>query len=140
MNRHTIPPKGINTYEFIYFVMIQDINEWLEKLKKFKGVIIVEGPKDKKALQNIAGMKKIFVLSKKPLYSVVEKIASETDKVVILTDLDRKGKELFARLRNHLQKHGITIDDSFRDFLFKKTHVSHIEGLETYISKVRLEK
>lgn len=112
---------------------METINDWIEKLKKFEGVIIVEGPKDKKTLQKLLGLKKIFVLSKKPLYAVVEDIASKTKDVVILTDLDEKGKELFGRLRTNLQKHGARINRTFREFLFRKTNLSHIEGLETYI-------
>ncbi len=112
---------------------MQDMQEWIAKLKEFDGIIIVEGPKDKKTLISLLGKKKIFVLSKKPLYAVVEKIASKTKDVVILTDLDEKGKELFGRLRNHLQKHGMRINRTFREFLFRKTNLSHVEGLETYI-------
>ena len=114
--------------------MIKDISEWIAKLKEFDGIIIVEGPNDKKTLNNLLGIKKIFVLSKKPLYAVVESIASKTKDVVILTDLDEKGKELYGRLRNHLQKHGVRINRTFREFLFRKTNLSHVEGLETYIS------
>lgn len=113
--------------------MIKDIAEWIEKLKEFDGIIIVEGPKDKKTLQKLIGFKRIFVLSKKPLYAVVEDIASKTKDVVILTDLDEKGKELFGRLRANLQKYGIRVNRTFREYLFKKTKISHIEGLETYI-------
>lgn len=113
--------------------MIETMQDWITKLKEFDGIIIVEGPKDKKTLTSLIGFKKIFVLSKKPLYAVVEKIAKETKDVVILTDLDEKGKELYGRLRTNLQKHGIRINRTFREYLFKKTKISHIEGLETYI-------
>lgn len=115
--------------------MINDMNDWLVKLKEFDGLIVVEGPKDKKAIEAVVGFKRISVLSKKPLYAIVEKIAAESDKVVILTDLDEKGKELFGRLRNHLQKNRVKVDTKFREFLFRKTNLSHIEGLESYIRK-----
>jgi 5S rRNA maturation endonuclease (ribonuclease M5) len=112
---------------------METIQDWIAKLKEFDGIIIVEGPKDKKTLTSLLGFKKIFVLSKKPLYAVVEKIAKETKDVVILTDLDEKGKELFGRLRSNLQKHGVRINRTFREFLFRKTNLSHVEGLGTYI-------
>jgi 5S rRNA maturation endonuclease (ribonuclease M5) len=113
---------------------MKDINEWIKELRSFDGIIIVEGIKDRRALSSF-GIKNIFVLSKKPLYAVVEEIASKTDKVVILTDLDKKGKELYGRLRQDLQKHGVKIDRKFREFLFKKTKLSHLEGLSTYVNK-----
>lgn len=112
---------------------METIQDWIQKLKEYDGIIIVEGPKDKKILQKLIGMKQIYILSKKPLYAIVEEIAAKTKNVAILTDLDEKGKELFARLRTNLQKYGMHIDHTFREFLFKKTNISHIEGLETYI-------
>lgn len=113
---------------------MQNIQEWIFKLKEFKGIIIVEGPKDKKTLISLLGEKNIFVLSKKPLYAIVESIAAKTKDVVILTDLDEKGKELYGCLRSNLQKHGVRVNRTFREYLFKKTKISHIEGLETYIN------
>ena len=80
--------------------MVMDLQEWIDKLVKEQPDIIVEGLKDKRALEKL-GLKKIITL-KKPLYATVEDVASKTAQVLILTDLDKKGKELFARLREVL--------------------------------------
>ena len=110
-----------------------DLNDWIEKLKAEQPYIIVEGLKDKRALSTL-GLKKIITL-KAPLYKIVEKVAAETKEVIILTDLDREGKKLFARLRKDLQKHRVRIDNKFREFLFKETKLRQIEGITKYISK-----
>ena len=110
-----------------------DLHEWIDKLLEEQPYIIVEGLKDKRALAAL-GLKKIITL-KKPLYATVEDVAAKTTQVLILTDLDKKGKELFARLRKDLQKHRVKIDNKFREFLFKETKLRQIEGIVNYISR-----
>ena len=113
-----------------------ELDQWIEKLKKEKKWIIVEGIKDKKALE-ILGIINIITL-KKPLYAVVEEIVSKAKEVILLTDLDPKGKELFARLSKDLQKQGVKIDNKFREFLFKETKLRQIEGIVSYLNKQNL--
>jgi 5S rRNA maturation endonuclease (ribonuclease M5) len=87
-------------------------------------LVIVEGKKDKKALEKF-GYQRIIIL-KEPLYKVVESVNEE--EVLILTDLDKKGKELYARLFKDLTRRGVKINNNLRELLFKNK-VSHIEGL-----------
>ncbi len=110
-----------------------EIDIWLEKLSSSGKCIIVEGKKDKDSLEKL-GIKNIFTLSKKPLFSIVEDVAEKNNEVVILTDFDRKGKELYGKLKKDLSKSGVKVDNYFREFLQKNTKLSHIEGLLTYIS------
>lgn len=114
--------------------MPDQLVQWIEKLKQEQPYIIVEGPKDKTALNKL-GLTNIIILRGKPLFQVVEDISKITDKVLILTDLDKKGRELYARLRQDLQKHGVKIDDKFREFLFKETKLRQIEGFTNYLNK-----
>ena len=93
--------------------------------------MVVEGIKDKTALEHL-GFTNVMVL-KKPLYAVVEDVAMQSKNVVILTDLDSKGKELYSKLSKDLQKHGVNVDNRFRKFLFKNTSLRQIEGLATFI-------
>ena len=111
-----------------------EINKWVKKLRDSKLPIIVEGQNDKKTLEHLGIKSEIFTL-KKPLFSLIEEIAARHKKVVILTDFDKKGKELYGRLRSGLQRLGVRIDTHFREFLQKNTKLSHIEGLYTYLSK-----
>ncbi|MBS3132280.1 toprim domain-containing protein [Candidatus Woesearchaeota archaeon] len=105
----------------------------LEDIKKSKKLVIVEGKKDKKALEKF-GIFNIITLSKQPLYHVIEEVASNSRECIILTDLDSKGKELYGKLNSGLQQFGIKVDNTFREFLFKETKLRQIEGLISYLS------
>ena len=107
---------------------------WANKLKDSGKLVVVEGDKDIAALNHF-GIKNIVKL-KKPLYAVVEDIDSMAKEAVILTDFDRKGKELYGKLRKDLMKHGVKVDTYFREFLQKNTKLSHIEGLKTYMGNL----
>ena len=110
-----------------------DLKEEITKLKQSDKLVIVEGKKDKAALEKL-GIKNIFTLSKKPLFHIIEEISGKNKDVVILTDLDRHGKELFGKLNSGLQYHGVKVDNKFREFLFKKTKLRQIEGITNYLN------
>jgi 5S rRNA maturation endonuclease (ribonuclease M5) len=113
---------------------MEEIDQWVEKLVDLQPWIIVEGPKDKSSLRKL-GLENIIYLRGKPLFEVVEWVASLTDECVILTDLDREGKKLYSVLKAELQKHKVKIDDRFRNFLFKETDLRQIEGLYNYVRR-----
>ncbi len=114
--------------------MTEKFQQWLTKLRQTTKAIIVEGPKDKKALSHFTNAP-VIMLSKKPLFAVCEDVAKEHSEVILLTDFDKKGKELYGKLFKHLRKHGVRIDTYFREFLQKNTKLSHVEGLNTYVQK-----
>ena len=93
--------------------------------------IIVEGKKDKIALENL-GCKKIITLNgnKAGLHNIVEKLPENCKEAVILTDLDKKGKQLYHRIKKILTINKIKIDDRFRIYLFRETKIRQIEGLK----------
>ena len=105
---------------------METLIEWAHALKSSKKCIIVEGRKDKKALEQL-GMQKIIMFSNAPHYSL-ETI--EEKEVVILTDLDRHGRKLYKIAKQNLQARGIKIDRKFREFLIRETKVMNIESLK----------
>ena len=113
----------------------EDFEEWLEKLKEEskEKVVLVEGIKDKKALESL-GIKNIITL-KKPLYAVAEQIQKTGKECIIMLDLDKEGKKLYSKINSYLSQLGVKIDNSFRDFLFK-TKLRQIEGIDSYIEKL----
>ena len=111
-----------------------EFSEHINKIKRSNQLIIVEGKKDKKALQNF-GLKNIIELNKRPLFEIIENISDKNEECIILTDLDKQGKELYGKLNSGLQQRGVKIDNNFRNFLFKNTKLRQIEGLETYVRK-----
>ncbi len=105
----------------------------LEKAKQF--LIIVEGKKDKAALQQL-GFNDIFIINEtgKSLYEKIEQIQElcGKDKACILTDFDKKGKQLYLLLKSKLAETGVRMDNTLRGYLLKQK-ISHIEGLSHFI-------
>ncbi len=116
----------------------REIENWLHNLKNSEEYIIVEGQKDKQALENF-GITNILILNKKPMYQLVEDISFQNINgkgVIILTDLDKKGKELYGKLNSSLRRHGVKVNDKPRNFLFKRTKLRQIEGLTRYVQTI----
>ena len=110
----------------------EELYNSIEKIINSNILVIVEGKKDRIALQKL-GISNIIELNKKPLFQIVEHIANSNDECIILTDLDKKGKELFGKLNSDLQKRGLKINNKLREFLFKHTKLRQIEGIITYM-------
>lgn len=110
---------------------MDSLEEWVALLRQTEKLIIVEGRKDKEALAAY-GVPGVVTIAQKSFYAAVEGIAAAAREVIILTDLDREGKGMYKKLCSHLQKRGVKIDHVFREFLFKKTHLTQIEGLPHY--------
>lgn len=111
---------------------IDELQAFIEKIKNSNILVIVEGKKDRIALQKL-GLSNIVELSKKPLFQIVEDISNSNKECIILTDLDKKGKEIYGKLNSNLQKNGVKINNKFREFLFKHTKLRQIEGIDTYL-------
>jgi len=108
--------------------IIEEIFTLIEKEKD--SLIIVEGKKDKKALGEL-GFSKVVTLNK-PLYEIAENIKEK--RVLLLTDLDKEGKQIYSKLKKDLNKQGIIVDNCLRNLLFR-TELRQIEGLTTYLKK-----
>ncbi len=113
---------------------IQEIEEFLSRLRDEEKPIIVEGKKDTHALKNL-GASHITVLYSAPHYKIIENIAKKDNGVIILTDLDKKGRQLYSKLNHEFQQRGIHVDNSYRYFLFRKTKIRQIEGLYSHLVK-----
>jgi dTMP kinase len=114
----------------------KEFEEFIEELKieSKEKIVLVEGIKDKEALESL-GIKNIITL-KKPLYKIIEDIVETKKECIILTDLDKKGKQLYARLSSKLKQFGVKIDNKFREFLFK-TKLRQIEGINSHLETIQ---
>ena len=106
-----------------------NIKEEISKIKQNNYLVIVEGKKDKKALNEL-GITNVIFLKNKPIFEIIESINGKD--IVILTDLDSEGKKLFNKLRHQLQRRGVKLHNKLRNLLFK-TKLRHIEGLINYL-------
>lgn len=114
---------------------IDSLIQELEKISQSNILVIVEGYKDKKALAKF-GITNVLTL-KQALYKVVEFVAENFKKCIILTDLDKEGRKLYSVLSKELRKRKIKVDDKFREFLFKETQLRQIEGIWRYVKRKR---
>ncbi|MBI5804091.1 toprim domain-containing protein [Candidatus Pacearchaeota archaeon] len=113
------------------------LKQEIERYKDY--VILVEGQKDVSSLK-ACGFDKVYQIHKTSvsLRERIEEIAKQIDKkekVCILTDFDRKGKEIYMKTKAILQELGIKLDSSLRGLLLK-AKVSHVEGIHTFMKKV----
>ncbi|MEK6940601.1 MAG: toprim domain-containing protein [Nanoarchaeota archaeon] len=109
---------------------METIKDWILLLKHEKRPIIVEGKKDKKALEYFE-IKNVITLDR-PLYEIIELVSDNFEEVIILTDLDKAGKKIYSILSRELGKRGVRIEEKYRNFLFQKTQLTQIEGLVSY--------
>jgi 5S rRNA maturation endonuclease (ribonuclease M5) len=122
------PQKTMNPSNEIKAV----IEEMLALIEKEKySLVIVEGKKDKVALEEL-GFNNIIILDK-PLYEIIEQV--NVKRVILLTDLDKEGRNLYSKLKKELDKRGVVVDNRLRNLLFK-TELRQIEGLTSYLKKV----
>jgi 5S rRNA maturation endonuclease (ribonuclease M5) len=91
--------------------------------------IVVEGKKDRLALQKL-GFSKIFEISGKRIDTVVERILSEKPKsVIILTDYDKEGVKKANQLMNFFQHHRVNVNSFARRRIQTLFKIHKIEEL-----------
>lgn len=100
-------------------------------------VIIVEGKKDAESLKSL-GFNKIYTIHDNglSLKERAEEISSQIMKhepICILTDFDRRGKQLYLIVLQVMQDLGVRVDFTLRDLLLR-AKISHIEGFYKFIS------
>ena len=98
--------------------------------------IIVEGEKDIEALKklNIIGI----ILSINKGLSVTnfcDLIAKKYDKIIILTDWDKKGGQLCYKLKNNLIGR-VDCNADYRKKIAQKTTIKTVEGLPSWIDTI----
>ena len=108
-----------------------DLLKEIDKAKASGILIIVEGKKDKYALEEL-GFENMIILHGKPLYAKIEEISSKVKECIILTDFDDKGKQFYFLLKKALVRNGVRIVERLR-LAILKAKVSHIEGLSNFI-------
>lgn len=108
-------------------------DELLEVVNDVKALpTIVEGKRDTIALKKL-GFTNIHEIDR-ALFVVVERVQDEPV-VQVLTDYDRRGRDLYRKLTADLKKFNVVVDERLHNAL-RKTKVSHIEGLDSYIARL----
>ena len=113
----------------------EQLEGWLQKILDDDSCIIVEGKHDKEALIEIGVIKERVMTLGPPLFKVVEEVAAKTNKVIILTDFDKKGMQYYKIVKHDLQTRGVHVDRFFREFLSQRTSLQHIEAISQFLKR-----
>ncbi len=102
-------------------------------------IIIVEGKKDVISM-NALGFERVYPIhiTGKSFRERIEEIildVGKKDRVCILTDFDKKGKQLYFLLKRDLSELGVRLDSRLRAVLLR-TRLSHIEGLYDFLKNI----
>lgn len=105
----------------------------LKRLEKLmaelrKSWIFVEGKRDREALGAL-GCRNVLTISGNLRLSC-NVMMGKTDKVVVLTDLDRRGNELAVTARSELESRSITVDLETRKKLAGILKLRYFEDVE----------
>ncbi len=122
------------------------LSEEIEELKKFgeEGVpILVEGKKDEEALEKL-GIEGNFIKvsgTSLKLFEIAELAANSSSEVIVLTDFDKKGKELAKRLSKDIQNLGSHPNLQIRNSIMGMTrrYIKDIESLPRHLSQLELD-
>lgn len=90
-------------------------------------VVLVEGKRDKAALERF-GIERVVELKGKRYHDVAEELAESYSVVVLLTDFDPEGEEIFRKLSRVLSSYGLKVDSSVREAL-RETGIKFIEKI-----------
>ena len=115
----------ITEYEFI-----EELIDQLSK-KAQTAVIVVEGKKDRLALQKLGVKGDFFLLknSRKSLRECAEQIAKNHTHAILCLDFDKKGRELTKQMKTNLQRQGIKTNTRLCYSLLKICNSNTVEGL-----------
>jgi 5S rRNA maturation endonuclease (ribonuclease M5) len=126
----------------IYRKRLERIEEVLSELSEYSGkgaIIIVEGKRDILSLQKLGIDGNFEFATRNSLFNFSERIASLGSEVVILTDWDRRGDLLAAKLSEYFISFGLKAELQIRNKLklMSQKEIKDVESLYTYVSTLR---
>ncbi len=107
----------------------------LESLEEGEQEVVVEGKRDRVALQKLGIRNRITLINQSP-DRVAERVASHgASEAVVLTDFDRSGEELAQRICEALESYGVKPDLNIRRKLRYLFGVLFIEELDRKVAE-----
>ncbi len=92
-----------------------ELESVLQEMEDFVDAVIVEGARDKEALEELGVTKEIVTCSSRPDTDFVDYLSRNYKSVTILTDYDRAGKRFNKRLTARLEHEGVRVEKRYRD-------------------------
>ena len=121
---------------------LEKILEILDELEKSSddAAIVVEGMRDVEALKLLGIEKNVVSLSRGiSIFALCEELSRSWNRVVLLTDWDRKGGRIARKLKDALEANGSKADEDKRARLamLAKKDIKDVESLPTYVERLR---
>ncbi len=128
----------------IYRKKLERIEGLLSELSEYSGrgaVIIVEGKRDVFSLRRLGIEGNFELATNTSLYNFAEIIAKIGTEVIVLTDWDRRGDLLAAKLLGYFKNFGLKPELQIRHKikLICYKEIKDVESLYTYVSRLRLK-
>lgn len=108
----------------------------LLELGESRAAVIVEGKRDREALQRIGVVNPIFTMTHSP-DEVAARVALEAEEAVVLVDFDRNGEELLERLVPALEAHNVKPNTDVRRKLRYIFGVQFFEEIDSKLEEFR---
>jgi len=132
---------ALEAIESVLEELNSEFNENKTNTKQNSLLIVVEGRRDVASLRNLGIKQEIEIrtCANQPTAEFCEKIAETEKRVVILTDWDRKGGILAARLEEQFKNLEIPYETRQREKLlfFTKREIKDVESLHSHVIKLR---
>jgi len=117
---------------------MEKIRNFVVKLRLFSykhpdWAILVEGKRDRNVLERL-GVENVIDLKGRKFHDVAEFLADRFKGVVLLTDFDPEGEEIFRKLNRILKGYGLRVDGGLREEL-RQTGVKFVEEILTALRR-----
>jgi 5S rRNA maturation endonuclease (ribonuclease M5) len=133
-NRNSSRPKG--TYDI---EALEELISALLEASQRGAAIIVEGRRDKMALQSLGASGPVIMASSKSILDMAEDAASQYQEIVVLTDWDEKGEEMALLIEQHLRCTQSLANMEIRSRLKRlvRKEIKDVESLGFYVERMR---
>lgn len=129
--------KGLKERNILELEKLKEIVVSLNNEIENGALIIVEGPKDAKALKEIGVVGRPYLYSHNSDHVELFNKAINATKVIILVDNDKEGKNICKKLISEFSSKGIRYDIWYRRQFYNigKNMITHLEELSSVIKK-----
>ena len=109
------------------FLLLNEIEQVIEKMNNDLECIVVEGLKDRIALREL-GFEKDIIECSNLGFGIIDEL--ENKKVAILTDYDKHGTMMWKKLSRALESRGAKVDDTYRKKIGELLNVEKRKTIE----------
>ncbi|MDY6958422.1 MAG: toprim domain-containing protein [Halobacteriota archaeon] len=120
---------------------VERIIDELKEVSRSGAVIIVEGKRDRRSLEELGVEGHIVLATYFPLLSFAENISCDYDEAVIMTDWDLQGEKLAIRISSYLYSLGTRPNNWPRRRLgsLVRKEITAVEDLFGYVERLKLK-